>query len=272
MLKITEFAKLAQTTRRTLILYDQQDIFKPALTNEEGYRFYNYDQLYELSFILTLRCLGLSLSEIKQVSPSTNKTSPNELLDKLQSRIDDQIHDLLQIKQSLTTRHQSIVASDPVLHDHPYITHRVAQPFWFSPILKECSPQQIAEAFTTFYQHLEPLVLINGKCSGFLLTVPPLDPHPSKNCPFQLLKEATSVINDDFVETITRPAGDFLAIETKTTDTAINHGIDLLRQYLVAHQLTANDKLWQINMNEDIRLAEATTAKVRLEYQLARHK
>lgn len=45
LLSISEFAKIAkiaQTTRRTLIFYDQKDIFKPAKIAENGYRYYSY--------------------------------------------------------------------------------------------------------------------------------------------------------------------------------------------------------------------------------------
>lgn len=101
MLKISEFAKLAHTTRRTLIIYDQNGLFKPTEVNDEGYRFYDYNQIYELSFILALRKLGLSIDEIKQISSADQKNSPDKLLLELRSKINDQIADLVKINKYL---------------------------------------------------------------------------------------------------------------------------------------------------------------------------
>lgn len=48
LLSISEFAKLEGTTRRTFIFYDQKDIFKPLETREKDYRYYSYEQLYQI--------------------------------------------------------------------------------------------------------------------------------------------------------------------------------------------------------------------------------
>lgn len=269
MLKISTFAKLAQTTRRTLILYDEQNVFKPAEVSDEGYRFYNYDQLYELSFILTLRKLGLSLDEIKQISSTDSKKSPNALLTNLQSRVDEQIHDLLSVKQSLGSRMTAINSETPIHCDAPYIHEHKKQSFWQSTTLHDCSRQQIAEAFAEFYKRLDPLVSINGKCSGFILDLPNANAAQFINAPFRLIKEATTDINNAFITTVNRPAGDYLAIDIDNDDAAICNGIDLIHQYAIAHELTLRGPLWQINMDEDIRLPEATTAVLRLEYLVA---
>ncbi|MFD1419216.1 MerR family transcriptional regulator [Companilactobacillus keshanensis] len=265
MLKISAFAKLAQTTRRTLILYDKQNVFKPEYVSPEGYRFYNYDQLYELSFILTLRKLGLSLDEIKQISSDSDKKSPNALLTNLQDRVDNQIHDLLAVKQSLSTRMAVINMETPIHRDQPYINEHQRQTFWQSATLHDCSRQQIAQAFAQFYKQLDPLVSINGKCSGFVLDLPDENAANFINAPFRLIKEATTPINTDLT-TIDRPAGNYLAIDIDNDDTAIRNGIDLLHQYAISKHLSLCGPLWQINVNEDIRMAEATTAILRLEY------
>jgi len=266
MLKISAFAKLAQTTRRTLILYDEQNVFKPADVSPEGYRFYNYDQLYELSFILTLRKLGLSLDDIKQISSDSGKKSPNMLLTNLQDRVDNQIHDLLAVKQSLSTRMVAINVETPIHRDQPYIHEHQQQTFWQSTTLHDCSEQQIAQAFSQFYKQLDPFASINGKCSGFVLDLTDANAANFSNAPFRLIKEATMPINTDLITTIDRQAGNYLVIDISNDDPAICKGIDLLHQYALSHHLTLCGPLWQINMDEDIRMAEATTAVLRLEY------
>ncbi|RWR38095.1 MerR family transcriptional regulator, partial [Pediococcus acidilactici] len=75
MLKISEMAKLADTTRRTLIFYDEKDVFKPARKTSTGYRYYTYDQLYDLMFIRGLRSLDIPLDKIKKIKNTNEATS-----------------------------------------------------------------------------------------------------------------------------------------------------------------------------------------------------
>ncbi|MEY8531636.1 MerR family transcriptional regulator [Lactobacillus taiwanensis] len=80
LLSISEFAKLEGTTRRTLIFYDQKDIFKPLETRENGYHYYSYEQLYQIGFILGLRDLELSVEEVKDYLSDSSSDALNKKL------------------------------------------------------------------------------------------------------------------------------------------------------------------------------------------------
>ena len=64
MLRIQEFAKLANVTVRTLHHYDRLGLLSPALRSASGYRLYRIEDLAHLERILVLRYLGISLREI----------------------------------------------------------------------------------------------------------------------------------------------------------------------------------------------------------------
>jgi DNA-binding transcriptional MerR regulator len=65
MLKVGEFARLAQVSIRLLHYYDQLGLLSPAMVDRSsGYRFYSADQLPRLHRILALKDLGLSLEEV----------------------------------------------------------------------------------------------------------------------------------------------------------------------------------------------------------------
>ena len=61
-----EFAKLASTTKRTIIWYDEMDILRPNRVDAKGYRYYLPEQILDFQAILLLRKLGFSLEEIKE--------------------------------------------------------------------------------------------------------------------------------------------------------------------------------------------------------------
>lgn len=60
-----EFAKLCGTTKDTLFHYDHLGVLKPAITKDNGYRYYHATQLYLFNLITDLNESGVSLAEIK---------------------------------------------------------------------------------------------------------------------------------------------------------------------------------------------------------------
>jgi predicted transcriptional regulator YdeE len=68
MFKIGDFSKLAQVSVKTLRHYGKLGLLKPAWIDRfNGYRYYTADQLPRLNRILTLKDLGFSLEQIRQM-------------------------------------------------------------------------------------------------------------------------------------------------------------------------------------------------------------
>ena len=67
MYKIGEFSVLSKTTIKTLRYYEKEGLFKPSFVDDNGYRYYESNKLLELTSIIALRQIGLSIEEIKKV-------------------------------------------------------------------------------------------------------------------------------------------------------------------------------------------------------------
>ncbi len=67
MFKVSEFAEKAGVTVRTLHHYDRLGLLKPSERNRAGYRLYGERDLVRLQQIATLKFIGLSLKQIKDV-------------------------------------------------------------------------------------------------------------------------------------------------------------------------------------------------------------
>ena len=68
MLKIRDFARLAEVSMTTLRYYDEVGLLKPIHVDPEtGYRFYTMDQLPHLHRILAFKELGLGLTQIVEI-------------------------------------------------------------------------------------------------------------------------------------------------------------------------------------------------------------
>ena len=67
ILKIGEFAKRSGVTVKTLLHYEKIGLLNPSSKTESGYRLYCEDDFLKLQQITTLKFIGLSLSEIKDI-------------------------------------------------------------------------------------------------------------------------------------------------------------------------------------------------------------
>jgi DNA-binding transcriptional MerR regulator len=67
MFTVKQLAKLAAITPRTLRYYDSIDLLKPALTGENGYRYYDEKAILHLQQILLYRELDLPLASIRKI-------------------------------------------------------------------------------------------------------------------------------------------------------------------------------------------------------------
>ena len=65
---ISQTAKIVDMTTETLRHYDRIDLVKPCKINEwTGYRYYSQQEIVRLNTIKALRCMDLTLSEIKDI-------------------------------------------------------------------------------------------------------------------------------------------------------------------------------------------------------------
>ena len=68
MYRIGEFSTLSKTTIKTLRYYEKEGLLIPSYVDKEtGYRFYETRQLIDLSKIISLRQIGMSIDNIREI-------------------------------------------------------------------------------------------------------------------------------------------------------------------------------------------------------------
>lgn len=78
---IGQFAALHGINKKTLMWYDEIGLFQPAVISEEnGYRYYNYYQSSVLETILMLRDMKVPLADIKSFIKNRSAESMEILL------------------------------------------------------------------------------------------------------------------------------------------------------------------------------------------------
>lgn len=100
--QISEFARIAKTSRKTLQYYDELGLFRPARVGRNGYRYYTLSQLDRLALIAALRDMGLSLGEIASYLQCGGGERLNALLEEQLDRA-GQMVERLRRRQALLT-------------------------------------------------------------------------------------------------------------------------------------------------------------------------
>ncbi|MFN8413568.1 MAG: MerR family transcriptional regulator [Anaerolineales bacterium] len=93
LLRIGDFSQLAQVSTRTLRLYDELNLIKPAHVDHlTGYRSYSLEQLPRLNRILVLKDLGFSLEQIADMLTADLSTEQlSDMLAKKRSELEYQL-------------------------------------------------------------------------------------------------------------------------------------------------------------------------------------
>lgn len=108
-LSISEFGKIVDIDRKTLIYYDQINLFTPWIKKENGYRLYHPSQVYELCIIMALADAGLSLNEIK---PYTKNRNPDGITAVFKKQIPKLKNRLRHIESVIDMMEQRIKAAE----------------------------------------------------------------------------------------------------------------------------------------------------------------
>lgn len=94
-------------TRKTLFYYDKKDILKPSRRSGiQNQKEYDNDKIKELQEVLLYKQAGFQLEEIKQIKKETELKKRQELIQKVEERIHQEIqerqeylHHLKQLKR-----------------------------------------------------------------------------------------------------------------------------------------------------------------------------
>lgn len=104
LLSISTFSKLTGISRKNLIYYHMMGIIIPALIKENGYRYYTYDQLNEVSIVMTLKDLEIPLKEIREYLGNISEDSLLPIISRQKEKIAKELNRLNQLNYIIEQR------------------------------------------------------------------------------------------------------------------------------------------------------------------------
>ncbi|MBV7389397.1 MULTISPECIES: MerR family transcriptional regulator [Enterococcus] len=247
-LSISEMGKYAGISRRTLIYYDQIDLFKPIKIGENGYRYYGIDQYFELDVILLLKNIGMPLEEIHTFLKNRNVDYAVQEFYRQRSKVDQQITALKDIRTSLDSyinRYETLKNFD--LESITY-SYREAESFVISDTIDSVGGMDSVEIYGRFYSSVDSKDLFSGYPIGFLVDGAAFYEENFHAAPYRALVR----ISDERLplyqaqKIVKRPAGYYVSGFMKDEIHNINIFNNRFRNYLKEHNLVLDGDIWEL--------------------------
>jgi len=105
LLKIGDFARIADTNLRTLRYYEEMGLITPATRSQGGFRYYRQTDVNRVQMIRDLQELGLALERIRDLIRARQEDEPRErFLERVRCALEE--HDRMLAERMRSTEEQ----------------------------------------------------------------------------------------------------------------------------------------------------------------------
>jgi len=135
-LSISAFSKLSSISRKNLIYYDSIGLLKPISVKDNGYRYYSYTQLDEVSIIIALRDLDVPLKEIKNYIENVSPDNLINLISSQKQKILEELNRLNQMNYIIEQRTNNVPVIPTLDCNKIFLEHCEEELLFLGPDLK----------------------------------------------------------------------------------------------------------------------------------------
>lgn len=150
-IRTADFARMCGTNKRTLIYYDEIDLFSPIERDENGYRYYSEVQYDVFLVISALKEIGMPLEQIKNYLDHRSSELLNDLLNAQEEKIGAEILELLRIQEMIQTKKKLLKIGGEVVND-VVVFENVPEEYLILSDLADSSDHQVV--MPILYDHL----------------------------------------------------------------------------------------------------------------------
>lgn len=165
----SEFAKLHNVNKKTLIYYDNIGLFCPAEVHSNGYRYYTFEQNFAFVAIRLLRRMQVPLKEIRKYMTNYSADNLLELLYSQEQLIDKQISEMRWLKRVVENKIETIEGHKNIDFYKMSIVKEKQQVLFLSPRLDELSPEDIMFKISGFMSNCYQDRRYTGGTNGIIM-------------------------------------------------------------------------------------------------------
>lgn len=152
LLKIGDFARVADTNLRTLRYYEELGLITPARRSQGGFRYYRRTDLNRVQMIRALQELGLHLDRIRDLISARSAGEAREsFFERVQKALEEQDRLLRARLQSIEEQRKKVARA---LHKLGECRHCALSPLLDNNFCEPCSTtgEQLPEHLSALYQ------------------------------------------------------------------------------------------------------------------------
>lgn len=223
-LKTSEMAQVVHINKRTLHYYDDIGIFSPEYKDEKGYRYYSYTQIMDLSIILSLRELGMPLSEIREILSGNFGEYTLSLKHKL-GDIDKKISELNSIREIISRKLTYIEQAERTHMQIKELTLKDSHLILSDPIIDQSALNLLNKAHK-LVEEKSTFTLPNNEYGSMITVSKKLNDPLNEHYDFMYI-DAPTAAPDYHI----KPAGDYLSIVYRGTEDTLHLAYSKLIDY-----------------------------------------
>lgn len=247
-----EFAKLCHTSKHTLFHYCDIGLFRPAFTDENGYRYYHVLQYDLFLTIRQLHDIGMPLSEIKAYLAQRTPENMIELYQNQEILLEKQIKKLQQIQRNLHMQRKSAQQA---------LSHSVGQYFFATQntrrllcteIIRDIRDCVMTKKIGELVHSAEPV----GQITVLGMICSSQDAMQAEQCPFRFYVDSSDVATK---QSMTMPGGKYLCTYHHGGYETLSETYRNLHAYATGHGLLLSQEIyaeiiigdWAVKSQED---------------------
>lgn len=237
-----EFAKLLEVSKDTLLYYDKIDLFKPAGTLANGYRYYTFDQIDQFMAIQSLRAVDLPIKRLKTYFDAPTLQSLRELAEEQHKKVKMEIEKLKDIQQFLKQTVVLTMEMESASFGEVFIKSLPAEPVVYSvdQVDWNKSDEETMEQSNSFFKTLGLKSIAAGGdvypkeafLRGDLM-------HAEMEVPSYFFCHADAPLAK------IKPAGDYAILYHQGTYESLNTAYQILRTFLETKQLEIDGDIYE---------------------------
>lgn len=237
------FAKLCNTSKRTLIHYDEIGLFKPAYTDERGYRYYSETQCDVFFTITCLKDLGMPLMEIKPYVNGKNPERLTALLLEQKKKVELELLHLKRIEQVINNKLHLVSEGFNIQFDSdgcsaPHTEVFPEEYFATTPFLGTNEHEKLFSALCEHIGQINHQLLNIGHPYGAMMKVSDLKSGIFDQYSYFLTKISDTEPN---CAVHTKPAGHYAVIYLRGDYYEAEKAFQKLLDYIESHSLIPGD-------------------------------
>lgn len=264
LLKISEFSKIAEISRKGLIFYDNIGVFSPEYTAPNGYRYYSHEQIYLISVVNMLKELDTPLSHIRDYMQDCTPDHAVALLQKQGAKLEQKINQLQSIQNMLQVKLARLEAGMARTVGSIRVVEQAETPLFISDPFeaeKSCIPD---DTWIGFYMKCRKHRVAFGYPEGFMVSRENLQAGRTDIASHIICHVGKAQYANAFM-----PAGRYLTACAPGSFADIGPVYQALLDYAGEHQLRISGNAYEERLIDEIASREKESQRIEVRIMIA---